>query len=169
MAYPSHNMIGALSNAPGVPLWKPRQIHEIHELLIHHAAGPEEQTVEQIHRYHQEKDWGNGARAPRCVYHYLVSPNGAQWKANRSGEVTWHCKGHNRIGLSICLIGNRAIREVPPEQYLSLLELAAAVVREYPIRLDRIHGHREFFPTQCPGQYMNVQRLREDLAKRAFA
>lgn len=171
MSYPFRDLRAALPTRPDVPYWRTRRPHEIHDLVVHHTAGPADQSPAQINRIHQQRDWGPGhgaapVYAPRITYHYGVSAAGVQWKFNATADVTWHCPGKNRSGLSIVLFGDLSRQEVPLDQYRSFLELAARIlIAQRTIRLDRVWRHGDIVATQCPGRYFpETARVRADLA-----
>jgi N-acetyl-anhydromuramyl-L-alanine amidase AmpD len=145
---------------------------EIKELLLHHTAGPADQSPESIHKFHQAKNWGTPekpARATRLVYHYGVDPAGLQWKFNRAIDVTWHCPGHNRIGLSVVLFGDFTKYEVPFDQWQSAVALAARLCKAYNIPTEKVLGHRECFATACPGTYIDPTGFRWDVVSARHA
>lgn len=167
MSYPFSDITDVLESVEGRPAWKTRKPFEIQYLLVHHTAGPEDEAPRRIHEGFRYRNLGTSeapAFAPRIPYHYLVSTTGLQWKVNYDTAVTWHCPSRNRDGLSVCLIGNRQVRECPEDQWWSLVNLAARLMQAFPILALNLGGHRDFYPTLCPGQYVDLPRLRQDVA-----
>jgi hypothetical protein len=162
-AWPFRDLTDALHNSPRARFWKSRKLFEIKELIVHHTGGPGDQSPESIHKYHQEKNWGEPDRplyAPRIVYHYGVAPSGLQWKFNRAIDRTWQCAGHNQVGLGLVLFGDFTKYEVPNDQWQSAVELAARLCNAYNIPTEKVLGHRECFPTACPGTHIDPAGFR---------
>ncbi|NET52000.1 MAG: N-acetylmuramoyl-L-alanine amidase [Merismopedia sp. SIO2A8] len=63
---------------------------------------------------------------------------------------------------------NAQTLQMTPEQWTSLVELCAGICKSCDIDPDRIRGHRDFFPTECPGQllYDALPRLRAEVRDR---
>ncbi|MCA1993703.1 MAG: N-acetylmuramoyl-L-alanine amidase [Coleofasciculus sp. S288] len=58
--------------------------------------------------------------------------------------------------------------QMSAKQWDSLVELCASICSSCKIDPDNIKGHRDFSPTQCPGNwlYSQLSRLRQDVRKR---
>lgn len=58
--------------------------------------------------------------------------------------------------------------QMSAKQWNSLVELCVSICSSCKIDPDNIRGHRDFSPTQCPGDwlYSQLPRLREDVRKR---
>lgn len=64
--------------------------------------------------------------------------------------------------------GNFTTYQMTAKQWDSLVELCASICSSCKIDPDNIKGHRDFSPTQCPGNwlYSQLPRLRQDVRKR---
>lgn len=136
-----------------------RGLAQIQYLVVHHAAGPETQTVEQIARFHvQTRDW------PGIAYQALIDPAGIMYKTWPASTITYCVGGANTKSLCVCLIGNRETTPCPLPQWGALVELLRAWRDAYPTAR-AIYGHREVPTTPpqatvCPGKHINLDRLR---------
>lgn len=133
----------------------------ITRLVLHHAAGPENQTPEQIARFHvEQRDW------PGIAYHYLIAPDGTAYKCWPTTTVTWCVANGNSSSLCVCLIGNRSLLSCPPAQWEAAVELFRDLLVALPDRA--VFGHREVPTTppqntQCPGTLIDLMAFRRDV------
>ena len=67
--------------------------------------------------------------------------------------------------------GNFMTYQMNAKQWESLVELCASICSSCKIDPDNIKGHRDFSPTNCPGNwlYSQLPRLRQDVRKRMGA
>lgn len=132
---------------------------EIQYLIVHHTAGPQDQSLWEIARFHvQERDW------PGIGYHLVVDARGQAFKTNRDLTVSYHAGQLNRAALGLCLVGNLDEHPPTPEQYRAALWHALRYARAYGIPVERVRGHREVAQTACPGRHLDLDRFRQDLA-----
>ncbi|MEM9216448.1 MAG: peptidoglycan recognition family protein [Cyanobacteria bacterium P01_F01_bin.150] len=63
---------------------------------------------------------------------------------------------------------NARTLQMSQAQWDSLVELCAGICKSCDIDPDNIRGHRDFFPTECPGQllYDQLPRLRTEVRDR---
>lgn len=148
----AHNAeVLARLRAPGPPLrtWK--------WIVVHHTAA-EYATLEGIDRYHRNH-FGDPLGAE---YHFVINngkkrPSGmieeARW---RYQEPAWHLfKPHNAPdSIAVCLIGNFEKRPLPSPMMGALVDLTAALMREFEIPASQVSTHRvvDEKMTQCPGK-----------------
>jgi N-acetyl-anhydromuramyl-L-alanine amidase AmpD len=148
----AHNAgVLARLRAPGPPLrtWK--------WIVVHHTAA-EYATLEGIDRYHRNH-FGDPLGAE---YHFVINngkkrPGGmieeARW---RYQEPAWHLfKPHNAPdSIAVCLIGNFEKRPLPSPMLDALVDLTAALMREFSIPAECVSTHRvvDEKMTQCPGK-----------------
>lgn len=137
--------------APGAPLRDWRWI------VVHHTAA-EHASLEGIDRYHRKR-FGDPLGAE---YHFVINngkkrPAGlveaARW---RYQEPAWHLfKPDNApASIAVCLIGNFEERPLPAVMLGALVDLTAALMREFSIPPARVSTHRivDEKLTQCPGK-----------------
>lgn len=148
----AHNAgVLARLRAPGPPLREWRWI------VVHHTAA-EYATLEGIDRYHRNH-FGDPLGAE---YHFVINngkkrPIGmieeARWLHQ---EPAWHLfKPHNApASIAVCLIGNFEKRPLPAAMLDALVELTAALMREFSIPPEHVSTHRVVDEklTQCPGK-----------------
>jgi N-acetyl-anhydromuramyl-L-alanine amidase AmpD len=154
----------------GALFWKRRWKY----IVVHHSAGAygDIRFLQQVHRERQAGD-----PIDAIPYHYVIG-NGNGLKA---GEVAsdwrqeWGLWGshvsirnpdHNFRGIGICLIGNYEKREVPPEQYQSLVNLTRELMRRFDIEPENVTGHGMLTgeSTKCPGKYFPMERFKRDIS-----
>ena len=111
--------------------YTPRDVASIRWVVLHHSAGPADQTPESIARFHIETRGWSG-----IAYNYLIYEDGRIFAARPLDVVPACVKGHNEESLCICFVGDFSTR--PP----SPTAIAAGV-----------RGHREMpdQATPCPG------------------
>ena len=147
-------------------LWKEKRWRYI---VIHHTAS-DIGNMDYYRRLHiKDKGW------PDIAYHFVIN-NGSfnttmgqieesnLWKEktlNYSTKVSYI----NYFGIAVVLVGNFDLHGVSPLQWESLVNLSATLAEEYNIPPERIVGHREIWETACPGKYLDMVRLREDVGK----
>lgn len=155
------DLIGTLPVHP-TKTYPQRATSALTRVVLHHAAGPEDQTVEEIARYHVHvRGW------PGIAYAYCISAAGEIFKCWPATTISWCVANGNTASLCVCLIGNRDIVAPPPAQWNAAVELAANLMLAYAIRT--LCGHREVptvppQATACPGQLMDMTRFGVDVA-----
>ena len=138
-----------------------RPITAIQFLVLHHAAGPENQTPFEIARFHVET-----RKYPGIAYHYLISTAGQVYKVNYATTVSWCVAGQNAKSLCVCLIGNREVNAIPDAQYIAAVDLFRDLREAYGVPIERVKGHREMpnQSTACPGKFIGLNTFRGDVA-----
>lgn len=144
--------------------WKEKRWRYI---VIHHTAS-EIGNLEYYKKLHQEeRGWDD------IGYHFLIN-NGTYntvpgqieesdlWKKRKSGYSTknWLV---NTFGISIVIVGNLENHPPLPQQYESVISLIHRLSTEYNIPANRIFGHREIQNTKCPGKYLNLAKIRQEI------
>lgn len=133
-------------------------------IIIHHSATPSG-SARSFDRMHREKGWDE------LGYHFVIGNGtetgdgqvevGARWQKQKWGA---HAKTpdnrFNDYGIGICLVGNFDIERPTPQQTKALAKLVAYLMKTYKIPPDRILGHSDTKPTDCPGRNMNVAAVR---------
>ncbi len=131
-------------------------------LIVHHT-GAEERNAQQIREYHRRLGWQD------IGYHYIIERDGRAVPGRSLALRGAHCLagGMNHKALGIAVIGNLEKREPFPGQWQSLTTLLRRLMQEYRIPLTNLLGHREVpkAATVCPGQYMDLAALRQELTK----
>lgn len=79
----------------------PRDITAIRWIVLHHSAGPSNQTPESMARFHVEKRGWSG-----IAYNYLVYNDGRIFKTRPISVVPACVKGHNDESICLCFVGN---------------------------------------------------------------
>lgn len=136
-----------------------RPLSAIKFLVLHHAAGPEDQTPEQIARFHVDsRHW------PGIAYSFCISTDGTVYKCWPQTTKTYCVANGNTNSLCVVLIGNRSVIPCPPAQWTAAVELFQTLREAYPGR--QIFGHREVptdpkQSTACPGSLTDMTAFRQ--------
>lgn len=128
------------------PLSQPRY------LTIHHSAGPDNQTPQDIAAYHvQSRGWGG------IGYHFVIGNDGTVYYVGDLTTARANVLNYNDLVIGICLIGYfTAGRNPNSEQIRSAHELCAQLLFRTP-ELSGINdwgdvvGHKQLSATACPG------------------
>ena len=139
-------------------------------IVVHHSASSVG-NLKFIKKVHYDlHGWEYAA------YHFVIN-NGSKGTSMGQIEVgdrwkkrLWNTSTQNgyinTFSIAIVLVGNYERRRVPKKQYEVLLNLVAKLAEKYEIPLNRIMGHREVNGTKCPGKYIDLDILRENVRKR---
>lgn len=131
-----------------------RALSQVNYLAIHHTAGPERQTPEQIAAFHiNSNGWGG------IGYHFLINPEGVVFYAGDISTARANVANLNDQVIGICLIGNFTEGRVPTDaQFDSAHNLCDFFINNFPdlsnlISWDQVKGHKELpgQSTTCPG------------------
>ncbi len=150
--------------------WYQRDTSEIKFITVHHTAGRETGTDDQIltalMRGHINQGW------PGLAYHFVILKNGNIYQINNFEDVTWH-DTVNWDSIGICLPGyfHSPYNEKPTGEQLKslrwLLDQLSTQHPEFPADQSKVLGHRERSSTACPGDNLigYVQDYRNKLGK----
>jgi hypothetical protein len=133
-------------------------------IVIHHSATPAGGAA-RFDREHREKGWDE------LGYDFVIGNGtdtgdgqvevGSRWIKQKIGA---HAKTpdnwYNEHAIGICLVGNFDQDRPTAAQMRSVAKLVAFMMKTYHIPADRIVGHGDTKPTDCPGRHMNVAEVR---------
>lgn len=112
------------------------------EMIVHHSAGPADQSVRAIQRFHMdERGWID------IGYNFLIRTSGEIYEGRGWHAVGSHTLGHNTDGLGVCLIGRDQITDAAKYSLISIYRLAVEMAGHGL----QIRGHRDHAATACPG------------------
>ena len=129
------------------------------EIIFHHSAGKDGEILDaaRIRKQHTTTPPGGGPPWLDIGYHFVVERAGIYLEPevivgrplNMAGA---HCPGHNLTAIGICFVGDFSSAPPPP----ALLAVAAKrivrpLMEQFEIPRTRLHLHREFRATECPG------------------
>jgi hypothetical protein len=140
-------------------------------IVIHHSATPAG-SARSFDDMHRDKGWDE------LGYHFVIGNGtdsgdgevevGPRWPKQKWGA---HAKTpdnlFNEYGIGICLVGNFDLERPTPQQSKSLARLVGHLMKTYHIPSERVIGHRDTKPTECPGRNMNIAALRRQAAQLA--
>ncbi len=131
-----------------------RPLSQVNYLAIHHTAGPDTQTPDEIANYHiNSNGWGG------IGYHFLIAKDGTVYYVGDISTARANVANLNEQVLGICLIGNFTEGRVPTQQQLdSAHKICDFFINNYPPLVnvnswDTVRGHKELpgQSTTCPG------------------
>ncbi len=165
--------VDTLDHHPTLPPYNKRT-KPVSMLVVHHTDTQTTTTVEQLAHYHVygERRSADGtllkAQWPGLGYHFVIGADGVIYQGQRETTSSYHVGGEpNNYSIGISLIGRfmstdlkgqpqAADKQVPtPEQLRSTAHLAAWLMQEYDVPLEKVMGHRDVWPksTSCPGEH----------------
>lgn len=124
-------------------------------LIIHHSAGPRDQSFEEIRRYHIESRGFDD-----IGYHKLIEFDGRIHQGRTDDKVGAHAIGYNNRSLGICVVGNfdNYDLELNHPQWETLIQVCAVLCKRHSIPAKNILFHRTTFKRRrkpveksCPG------------------
>lgn len=126
------------------------------KIVIHHAvttgAKPEE-----INSWHIERGYGG------IGYHYYIKKDGTIYRGRDEKMQGAHALGENSSSIGICLEGSYDKEKLEEVQMNSLINLSASLVVKY--NMENIIGHRDCNDTLCPGQNVNIDKVKDNVIK----
>lgn len=128
-------------------------------IVIHHSATPDG----VIYRDFDAIKRGHLARGYRDIgYQYVVEYINGKLAVTK-GRAEWdtgaHCIPRNKDSIGICIVGNFQGTVPTEELYQFVATLCKDIMTRHPIK--EIGGHNQYDATACPGQYFNVEKVRQ--------
>jgi hypothetical protein len=155
------------AKAPDVPAeWLPAgAANNWRWIVIHHSATPGG-SAEQFDQSHRQKGWDE------LGYHFVIGNGtgsrdgqvevGSRWSKQKWGAHTKTADNQfNDFGIGICMVGDFDITNPSAAQMQSLTKLVAYLMQTYHIPPDRVIGHCEAKPTDCPGAHVDLADIRQ--------
>lgn len=130
-----------------------RPLSQVNYLAIHHTAGPDTQTPQQIANLHiQSNGWGG------IGYHFLVAKDGTVYYVGDIGTARANVANLNEQVIGIGLIGNFMDGNLPSPEQLDSTNILCNFLINFPAlsnidSWDSVRGHKELpgQSTTCPG------------------
>lgn len=127
-------------------------------VVWHHTAGPQDQTPEQIARYHISHRPEAPTGWSGIAYHFLVYMDGTIYKVRPIGVIPACVGGHNTESICVCYVGDFSILKPTQIAVAAGMWLTAVLLRAYPsLTSVRGHGSMPDQATQCPGKNISIQ------------
>jgi len=121
-------------------------MRRIKGIIVHHSAGPDAWTYEDIDRVH----WARGFEG--CGYHFIVEASGRIRMGRRLDLMGAHASRHNEGTIGVCFIGSfEGGLSVPDAQWAAGVSLVRDLCRQFEIGAADVLGHKETKATACPG------------------
>lgn len=133
-------------------------------IVVHHTAGRETASVEEIGRYHVEK---RGYKA--IGYHFLIRRGIDGWivETGRSMATAGaHCPGANRTHIGVAVAGDWRKIQPPEDAMAVLVMLLTELCATCGIDPSAIIPHCDRRVTECPGMIAElIHDVRDRVSK----
>lgn len=124
-------------------------------ILLHHRAGTGD--VQSIHRQHISANGWSG-----IGYNFYIRQDGSIYKGRGweyTGAHAGATSGYNGKSIGICFEGNFSeLTQMPAAQYNAGVALIREALRMYGDL--EILGHKDVYPTSCPGSYFPLTKMK---------
>lgn len=138
-----------------------RPLSQVQYLAIHHSAGPDSQTPNDIARYHvQSRGWGG------VGYHFIIDQSGTVFYVGDLTTARANVANNNHLVIGICLIGSFINGKQPnTAQIRGAHELCSQLLFRTPELpgtdgWEDVVGHKRFGATACPGDTWDEYRAK---------
>lgn len=128
---------------------------ETYHIVLHHSEVTSRHTVEDIHRWHQNKGWAG------IGYHFFIDKDGEIYEGRPLDTVGAHAYGHNKMSIGICFEGDFNKEEMNDEQVDASIMLLAILSLAYPE--SAIDAHKDLTNKDCPGKNFPMERIYENV------
>lgn len=136
-------------------------LSEYQYLAIHHTAGPDTQTPDDIAAYHVNTNgWGG------VGYHFIINKAGTVYYVGDLTTARAHVANLNHLAIGICLIGSFINGKVPTNVQLQSTHLLCAHLLFQTPELSQVDswedvvGHQQLGATACPGDSWSSWRAK---------
>lgn len=138
------------------------RLHTIDRITLHHQGEPFPRGKDPVQYMRDLQKWSRETKHWIDVpYHYIIDLDGRMYEGRDiryAGDTntTYDPAGHALIEV----VGN--FEEVEPNaaQLEAVVNLMAHLAEKYHVPVERIHGHRDYAETLCPGK--NLYRYLQD-------
>jgi len=121
-------------------------------IILHHSQVSSPHSVEDIHKWHQNKGWAG------IGYHYFIAKDGEVYEGRPRETVGAHTRGQNQESIGICFEGNFDIEELSKQQEVSAVKLLTGLSLAYSSA--KLRRHSDFIHTKsCPGKKFPFNHL----------
>jgi hypothetical protein len=150
--------------------------HKPYRFTQHHTQGRRTNSLDEslremrvIQDFHQ-----NGRGWKDIGYHFLIDSAGRIFQGRPETVIGAHARGQNQGNIGISLMGNHH----PPKnhtltaaQKASIKRLGKWLMSRYGIKVGTYKGHRDYNPTDCPGDivYGQLGRIRDSFTSPGVA
>ena len=147
--------------------------HKIEKITIHHGG-----VVEDGKKDSKEKTRGlqnfsqNDRKWADIPYHYMIDLNGQILEGRDEGYAGDSNTPYNPTGhFLIEVMGNYVEQKLNEKQYQAIVDLCVYACLKYNISPDTIKGHKDYADTQCHGDdiydnYLRNGKLVQDVKKK---
>ncbi len=151
------NIVSAIPRHPSRTYDK-RDLSDVWEVVLHHTAGPADQSPADIARYHSGPNHICESGCPGISYHFLIDRSGRIYQTQELDTISFHTGGRNTPTVGIALIGN--YDQLEPSS--AIIEAIRYTVRHIERKVGRqlfLTAHRDHKSTSCPGQNIDLESI----------
>jgi len=149
----------------------PRPHSRISHIIVHRIGEEIGKTAVEVACAFrsQDNDW-NKVTGRQMPYSFFIRKDGLIEQALEVMDVGWHARRWSKPGIGIAVSGNFNVEAPTAEQWESLAMLCSTLA--YWLGIYELCGHTELpFASKdpdkvCPGKYLNMDDLREEVATR---
>ena len=132
-------------------------------IMLHHTAGAKTDNAASIRKVHKIRGWGD------IGYHFVLEIKDGRGYLKQGRNVMYNgahagVDYYNKNYLGIVIPGNYSNYPVDSAVYNDLIDAMCHIIKKYG--LSHIRGHREVKATQCPGNNINMDKVRADISKK---
>lgn len=135
-----------------------RDVSTITGTVIHHTAGPADQSVESVAAYHSGPNHVCDSGCAGILYHLVIDRNANVYLTQPLSRITHHTLGHNAKKAAVCLIGNYNDLEITP-QIAKAIRHAIRYIERKTGNDQIVSAHRDHRPTSCPGANVKLNQI----------
>lgn len=139
-----------------------RSLEQIEQIIIHHTAGPTNQTPKEIADYHIGPNHISDEGIPGIAYHFMINRKAEVFQVNDLETISWHVSGQNTRSIGVCFIGHHD-QIAPTNEQLNQLIRLIQYIQQHLRRSLEIAGHRAYANKSCPGDYVDVDWIKEQV------
>ena len=129
-----------------------RTLDKINKVIVHHSATATGSALAFANYHINERDW------PGIGYHFVIDAYGLPQQTNNLSTVSYHTSGQNTSSIGICLVGNFD-EQTPSEEQIRGLVKTIKMLKQLGYVFE-IHGHREYSSKSCPGDNIDIDKIR---------
>ncbi len=134
-----------------------RQLSQIEQIVVHHSAGNESDTPEDIARYHVGPNHICPTGCPGIAYHFVINRAGEAFQTNALETISYHIENPNTQSVGLCFIGNYDNIEPTAAQLNAAKRIVKYVNRKTGKKLN-LTNHKDACGncTRCPGIHLDM-------------
>lgn len=135
---------------------KPKGRNKPKVVITHHALSNKNHTVEDVDKWHKERDFPKSSLGYFVGYHYVIEADGTITQTREDDEEGAHTLGMNTSSIGVCFMGNFNTHLPTKAQTDAWIELYDGLRQEYsniPTKPHRAYADRTCHGTNLSDEY----------------